>query len=260
MWQAALLASGAMACASCIAAVGTNFSDHWWSPGEPGWGAAIQQQSDLIFVQVLVYRADGSAAWYIASASKQAASAAGHSIFSGDLYRTRGPVGSVTFDPAAISTDKAGALTFDADTADTATLTYTIDGVMVAKPVTRLTWKLEDLSGEYYGGFVYDFAPAHGPCVPGHFEDLGPLSITRAGASSVVMTVAGNSRSCTFTGDYLQLGHMGTSHGTFVCTQGGQSGTYTANEIEKSEHGIAGRIVGDTTLCQFEGSFGGVRR
>jgi len=74
------------------------------------------------------------------------------------------------------------------------------------------------------------------------------------------MKVQGSSRTCTFTGDYRQRGHMGTTRGTFLCTQGGLTGTYTGLEIEKSAHGVTGRIVGQTVSCEFDGRFGGVLR
>jgi len=158
----------------------------------------------------------------------------------------------------AVSVRKVGTLRFDADTADTAMLSYTVDGVGVTKSMTRLTWKLEDLTGQYHGGLVWDFAPTHGPCIAGHFEDLGPLTITQGGAASLVMKVEGSSRACTFTGDYSQLGHMGTSRGTFLCTGGGLSGTYTGFELEKTAQGLTGRITGETSSCEFDGRFGGV--
>jgi len=255
-----LLAMASIGSASCAAAVGTNFSDHWWSPGQFGWGVAIQQQSDVLFMQVLAYDATGSPVWYSAAATLQATPATGHTIYSGDLYRTSGPVTPGSFDPAAISLHKVGTLNFDADTADTAVLGYAIDGVAVSQPITRLTWKTENLAGTYYGGFTYEFSPTHGPCIPGHVEDLGPLTVTQTGTTSLVLTIVGANRTCTFTGDYRQLGHMGTTHGTFLCTQGGMFGTYTGLEIEAGAHGLAGRIVGETPFCQFEGHFGGVRR
>jgi hypothetical protein len=260
LYEVVALAIGSIGSSCCTAAVGTNFSDHWWSPGESGWGAAIEQQADVLFVQILVYGTDGSPVWYIASASPDATPVPGHSVYSGDLLRTSGPALAATFDPGAVSVRKVGALRFDADTTDTAILSYTVDGLSVSKPVTRLAWKLEDLNGEYYGGFVYDFSPTHGPCISAHFEDLGPLTIAQSGAASLVMTVQASARTCTFTGDYSQLGHMGTTRGTFICTQGGLTGTYTGFEMEESAQGISGRIVGETASCHLEGRFGGVRR
>ena len=259
-YEIALFAIASVGGASCAAAVGTNFSDHWWSPGEPGWGTVIQQQSDLLFVQILVYGTDKSPVWYMASASPGPASVSGHSVYAGDLYRTSGPAPAATFDPAAVSVRKVGTLSFDADTTDTAILSYSIDGLSVSKAMTRLTWKLEDFSGEYYGGFVYDLSPTHGPCVAGHSEDLGPLTITQNGAASLVMSIQGSVRTCTFTGDYSQLGHMGASRGTFLCNQGGLSGTYTGFELEEGAQGVSGRIIGETSSCHLEGRFGAVRR
>lgn len=42
-------------------------SGHWWNAKEPGWGMAIQQQYETLFVQLYTYRDDGSPIWYIGS-------------------------------------------------------------------------------------------------------------------------------------------------------------------------------------------------
>ena len=65
-------------CCCGLAAVGTNFSDQWWNPAEPGWAASILQQSDLLFVDVLVYDAGGFPIWYTVTAFPQAGAATGH--------------------------------------------------------------------------------------------------------------------------------------------------------------------------------------
>jgi len=53
------------------ASLGTNFSDQWWNPAESGWGAAILQQYDTLFVDVFVYGPDGRPTWYTAAAYYQ---------------------------------------------------------------------------------------------------------------------------------------------------------------------------------------------
>lgn len=42
-------------------------SGHWWNPTQPGWGMAVQQQYETLFVQLYTYDEDGDPIWYVAS-------------------------------------------------------------------------------------------------------------------------------------------------------------------------------------------------
>lgn len=42
-------------------------SGHWWNPAESGWGVAIQQQRDTVFLQLYTYTKDGAPIWYVGS-------------------------------------------------------------------------------------------------------------------------------------------------------------------------------------------------
>src|SRR5689334_9759101 len=104
------------------ASSGTNFSDQWWNPNESGWGAAVLQQADVLFVDVFVYGPDNRPTWYTAAAYHQPQAAG--LLFSGDLYVTSGPWFGAFFNPNAVFARKVGTLQFDASSTDTATLTY----------------------------------------------------------------------------------------------------------------------------------------
>jgi hypothetical protein len=243
----------------CVPSVGTNFSDQWWNPNESGWGASILQQSDIIFVDLFVYGSDGLPTWFTASASPQGGGAPGHVVFAGDLYRTNGPWFAGPFNPNFVTYRKVGTLTFDADSVDTANLSYTVDGLVVSKAVTRQLWKFEDFSGSYYGGFTYDFARCTNSASNGHVEELGPVSINHSGNGTLTIFTQTSDHSCTFVGSYSQAGHVGTTQGTFTCTDG-IVGTFTAFELERNGNGMTGRIVGQDNFCDFTGRFGGLLR
>src|SRR5512139_1753139 len=140
----AVLASGGAHAAST-----TDFSDQWWVPTESGWGASVLQQSNTLFIDVMVYGADGKPTWFVAAASLQTSRPAGHTVFVGDLYATTGPYYGATFNRSLVTERKAGTLTFDATTATNATFSYTVDGTPVVKNVTRQTWSYEYLGGTY---------------------------------------------------------------------------------------------------------------
>lgn len=237
----------------------TNFSDQWWNPGESGWGASVLQQRDVLFIDLFVYGADGRPTWYTAAAYSSAG-AAGHVVFTGDLYVSAGPYFALSvFDPNQVTSRRVGSLTFDADTSDTATLSYTVDGLVVTKRVTRQLWAYENFTGFYYGGLVYDISGCDNPQNNVHFEELGAVAISHAADTTFAMTTQ-STATCHWSGAYSQLGHMGTAQGTFFCDNGVQ-GNFTAFELEHNLNGFTGRIVASyQASCQLAGTIGGVAR
>jgi Regulator of chromosome condensation (RCC1) repeat len=49
-----------------------DYTDHWYNPSEPGWGIALTQQSDLMFVVWFSYDEARMPVWYVASACRAA--------------------------------------------------------------------------------------------------------------------------------------------------------------------------------------------
>ena len=241
------------------AATTTNFSDQWWNPNESGWGASVLQQRDVLFIDLFVYGADGRPTWFTAAAYYTTTTSAGHVVFVGDLYVSSGPYFALgAFNPAQVVSRRVGTLTFDADSSDTATLSYSVDGLNVTKSVTRQLWAYEDFTGSYNGGLVYDLSSCANPANNGHVEELGTILISHSGNTAFAMTTQSN-QTCNWNGTYSQLGHVGTVRGTFTCSTGIQ-GTFTAFELERSISGITGRFVAADQFCQVNGHFGGVAR
>jgi len=241
------------------AASTTNFSDQWWVPTESGWGAAVLQQRDVIFVDVFVYGADRRPTWFTAAATLQPSPGAGRVLFIGDLYQTSGPSFGGAFDPSTVGTRLVGTLTFDADSTDTAVLSYSVDGTVVTKNVTRQLWRYEDFTGAYAGGLAYQRSQCANPANAGPVEDFGAMQITHTGNTSFGMVTQSAAGSCTWNATYAQAGHMGNATGTFSCTNG-VAGSFGAFELERSISGFTGRIVGVDQFCHFDGRIGGVRR
>jgi hypothetical protein len=112
---------------------GVDYSDHWWNPGEPGWGIAVTQQAGIMFLAWYVYDAEGEPVWYVASDCAVRASGC-----SGSLYRTTGPRSGGPFDPALVRVLPAGAVHLDFTDANNGVLTYAVDGVSGSKSISRL--------------------------------------------------------------------------------------------------------------------------
>jgi hypothetical protein len=239
------------------ASLGTNFSDQWWNPGESGWGASVLQQYDTLFIDLFVYGSDGRPTWYTAAVYYQPQS--GRSLFTGDLYVTSGPWFGGFFNPANVGTRRVGTLQFDANGTDFATLTYSVDGVVVQKAIQRQLWAYEDFTGSYYGGLVYNQSSCANAADNGHVEELGPFQIDHPANNTFTMAVQSNFGNCTIVGNYSQLGHMGTVEANYSCTYG-ISGTMTLYELERTAAGMTGRFVADNNACLASGTLGGVQR
>ena len=256
----ATLATGVVQAAST-----TNFSDPWWTEGQSGWGMSVQQQNDVLFIALLVYGTDNQPAWFTASAFHQINPATGPFVFTGDLYLTNGPYYGAAWNPAALSYRKVGTLTFDAATANNATLTYTVDGTPFVKNVTRLTLSYENLGGTYYGGWNGDRPQCiNGPANQTHFEDPLTITVAKNTGSAVTVTLRfGDGGSESFSGTYTQSGHLGRIDGVFPDGMG----EISVSEIEITSSGFTGRFEGHLVTSHWRdwcfmksGRIGGVLR
>ena len=239
------------------ASSGTNFSDQWWNPDESGWGASILQQADVLFIDLFVYGSDNKPTWYTSAAYYQPQS--GRLLFTGDLYATSGPWFGAFFNPAAVFVRKVGTLQFDASSTDFATLTYSVDGVIAGKSIQRQLWAYENFSGSYYGGLVYDQSQCGSAADNGHVEEFGAFTIDHPANNTFTLTLTSNFGTCTVTGNYSQLGHMGSVDANYACSYG-INGTMTIYELERTSPGMTGRFVAQNNRCQVSGTLGGVER
>ncbi len=252
-----VLAAACLAAAPVRASLGTNFTDQWWNPAESGWGVSIHQQYDVMFVIFFVQGPDSLPIWYAAPAYYQYNS--GSPVFAGDLYQTNGPWFGGSFDPAAVTERKVGAVTFTATSVDTALLTYSVDGVPVTKSIERQLWTYEDFSGEYYGGLDYSSSSCSDPASNGYFEQFGPVHIDHASVGSMTIVAQSAAGSCAINGTYTQAGHMGTVVGAFDCG-GSVAGPMTVFEMERNASGMTGRFYAQSGSCLIAGRLGGIER
>lgn len=265
----ALLAAGMLACGSATAASTINYSDQWFVPAEDGWGASVLQQHDVLFIDLFVYGADNRATWFTAAVFLQIGSPAGHTVFTGDLYRTTGPYFGEPYNPAAVVRTRVGTLTFDANSATTAVMTYTVEGTTVVKNVTRILWRYENIGGIYVGGMAND--EVCGNQSSERVSDHVLMDITHRpdNVVSIVLEVTSDDEpdiTCTITGTYSQSGHLGqVLNATAQCMGGAVTGTFNIFEIERSVSGLLARFNATINTpgesCTFSnGSIGGVRK
>jgi len=118
-------------------AAASNYSDLWWrSPAasESGWGVNVTQQGDILFATWFTYDANGKGEWLVMSNGAKTAPC----VYSGILYRTRGPAFNATpWDPTRVTLSQVGSATFTFTDIANGTFSYTLDGISQSKPITR---------------------------------------------------------------------------------------------------------------------------
>ena len=239
-----------------------DYSDLWYNaPAESqaGWGVNVAQQGDVIFATMFIYDQANQPHWYVASN----VNATGATTFSGQLFN----IGSGTYFGApwvGISgVAPVGNIAFTFNTPTTGSMTYTINNVQVTKQIVRQSWRVDNLSGRYIGGVV-----GSGSSGCGQFGVLinGDLTISHAQPNITFSVDFFNNfaSNCTFSGQYSQVGSVGSATGSYQCTCANNacpafSGTFTMSELRNTRNGLNGRITGSHPNCNYNGFVGGYR-
>jgi hypothetical protein len=259
------LALAALFCAALLMApqaVATSFStdqsDLWWSdpPGsEDGWGIQLVQRNATIFATMFVYGPGGTPTWYVATMNPTG----GPFSWSGDLYTATGsPFSAVPYNPALFTIRKVGTMAWTGTSVTTGSLTYSVDGVLVSKNLTRQVLAIEDYSGHYGGGIHQVAAGCANAGFNGTIETVGTLDITQSGSTVTLASFPISGGSCSYAGTLTQAGD-GVGRRSFVVR--GENGTFQLFEMQVNITGMTGRFTGhnNTLGCTYTGWFGGLR-
>ena len=106
--------------------------------------------------------------------------------FSGPLYESTGPGFATAFNPAAVTRRQVGTMQFEILGIADGRLTYSVDGIVVTKNVTRLTMKPDNPSGTFNATLSTDSSCDGGRSLPAANSDQACASLasaTRAEAS-----------------------------------------------------------------------------
>lgn len=247
-------------CASAFANTYTSdLSDLWWNENEAGWGVNVNHQREVVFLTFFIYGADGRGSWYTGQASHTGQDARGALIFSGSMYAFSGPSNGTVFNPGSVVGRTAGTMTFTAFL-DSATLSYTIDGVVVNKFVTRQTFRNNDFSGSYMGAIKQIQSGCLLPGGNGDTNSSIEFTVTNTINTFAMAVKKSDGGSCTYSGDYVQTGRLGRSNGTYTCTNGAV-GKYDMFELEANIQGFLGRYFANDNLCDaVSGRFAAMRK
>jgi hypothetical protein len=254
----------ALAAATFVAppAYATSFSidqsDLWYVQAESGWGMQLVQRASVIFATLYVYGPTATPTWYTATLDYTS-----DSIWTGNLYATTGPYfGAVQFDPMQVAYSPVGMMTWAAQTVETGTLTYSVNGVIVVKNMVRQSLALDDFSGHYAGAFHNVVTGCANLTLNGTFDVMGTVDVTQNGtAISILQDFSPAGSSCTYTGTLSETGQMGSAQLGFTCSDG-STGTAAVDEMQVTHYALGGTIStvsSNPPGCQTSGWFGGVR-
>jgi len=111
----------------------TNYQDLWYNPAEAGWGINFTHQGTIIFATLFTYASNNHGMWLVATMNRQT-----DGSFSSDLLRTAGPAfNTVPWTPTTVTHATVGTMRVAFSDGITGTLTYSVDGTQVVKPIQR---------------------------------------------------------------------------------------------------------------------------
>ena len=218
----------------------------WFPPDEGGWGLNTIEQGDTLFGTLFVYDAQGRPHWYSAS-RLQVSDISGDTVrYGGTLEESTGPYYATAFNPAAVTRRTVGSMTLTTRTDGTATLAYSINGVLVQKEVRRFAFRKNDFTGTYSGHLAADNDAGH---------ESASININDGGGNFIMQTVTAATGTCSYVAPVSQIGHIRIMSGTFSCTSG-RSGNFTLSNATVSASGFTARLQMDPS---FSGRMEGAR-
>jgi len=112
-----------------------NYQGLWWNPNESGWGVNIAQQGDVWFAAWYTYDRSGKPTWFVMPRGARTSGEA----FSGALYRVTAGSSfqSDPFDSASVVATQVGTLEFSFDGRNDGAMVATVNGIRIAKSITR---------------------------------------------------------------------------------------------------------------------------
>ncbi len=112
-----------------------DYTGAWYKADESGWGVSIVKgTNNVLGVIIYHYDPDHSPVWFLLLNGAWQNT----TTYSGTLYRYAAPSYSETFNPGAVTSAPVGAATLNFTSATEATLSYSVNNVMLTKAITRL--------------------------------------------------------------------------------------------------------------------------
>ena len=207
----------------------------WIKPDESGWGVSVYHQGDTLFASLFVYGPDRQPKWYTASNLSP-----GPFVFTGLLVEASGPWFGGPWDSDDVGRRTVGAMTFTL-TETGATISYSVDGTQVTKPVVRFSMRPMNLTGPYYGVLLQPYS------VSGTEKSALDRHITLSDTTSTLSMDVGTNRfpsGCYYRGDARsQDGEIVKASGTTLGPGSSCTGTWRM-AVDPTPHGFVGNFSG----------------
>jgi hypothetical protein len=250
---------GLAALTSAKVAQAASFQDMWWNPSESGWGVNVVQQGDILFATWFVYGPDGAPIWYVMSNGQKTA----NNVYTGRLFSTRGTWFGAAWNPAQLTVLDVGSATFTLTDKKSLSLRYTVGSATVTKNLTRQSFAVLPLSGDFYGAELgqpsncannsryYTFSLFTVAATTSASTFTGPLTITQQTADGGV---------CTLSGTHTQYGSSVEGGGTYTCNSG-VTGTwsFTDGQFNSEAFSIKVSAALNNSTCRLEAVYSGSR-
>ena len=113
-----------------------DYTDLWWGgDNQSGWGFNIMQHAgtNQIFGVMYTYDTSGRPLWFVLPGGSWDTS----TRFSGSWYRVSGPPYHRAFDPSQVKVLQVGTAQLDFSDASHGTLSFTVNGILVTRPIQR---------------------------------------------------------------------------------------------------------------------------
>jgi hypothetical protein len=215
------------------------------------------QRDNLIFVTMFVYDAARNPIWYVGTLNPSGAGLA----WSGSIYLTTGSYfGAMPYNPALFGGRIVGTMTWTPTTVTDGILTYSVDGVVVSKNITRQTLVNENYNGRFGGGIHQERTGCFSAVNNGLVENVAVLGVVQNGSAISMSSEALAGPTCSYAGTLLQSGQMGSISGNYSCSDG-DFGAFSIFEVQVTLWAISGRLQATSTPagCHSTGWFGGAR-
>ena len=241
-------------------AFSTSNSDIYNAANESGWAIELVQHADVVFATIYTYDSNMNPIFYSATLVASGTGATGNPIWAGDLIVSKGSWFGAPFDASKSVPRKVGTMSYVPQDTAGGTVSFTIDGVVVTKQISRFTLRFDNYAGIYQGTYKIVASGCTNPSDNGPFFINAVFTVTQGTNALTVVTSEPDGNSCSYPGNYSQLGQFGQSLGQFTCTNGIKGGNLFF-EMNVTPTDFRGRISGSDNLgCTLNGSLAGIRQ
>ena len=236
----------------------------WWNTNESGWGATITQQSSIMFVTMFVYDAAGAPVWYTVSCTIAGGGCGG------DMLRIRGgtPPASA-WNGNGITATKVGAMTLNFTSNDNALMSYTLDGNVINKQISRQIFGpappvQPGLAGQWQGAIIEARSNCSQAQNNGNRATYGQYDIGMGVGASGALAISLASVTglqCSYNGNFSTNGARLQASGSMSCNDG-KRGTWQSTSMLVTARAMSLEIalkLDTTETCTIAAILGGSR-